>query len=145
KPVAKPKPTASKTKGIVYTNRRNAQIYKGTGKNAKLDPQQPVAQNYKLAKLGTKGKTGSWTIVSWKGKTRYIPTVQVSTKKTPVIMRTNRDKEEFFSHRGKTRKSLGYAHNKDDHIAHIEPAGSWSRVRWSGQNACIPTAHINYA
>src|SRR5699024_2830877 len=55
KPVAKPKPTASKTKGIVYTNRRNAQIYKGTGKNAKLDPVQPVAQNYKLAKLGTKG------------------------------------------------------------------------------------------
>src|SRR5699024_12067865 len=47
KPVAKPKPTASKTKGIVYTNRRNAQIYKGTGKNAKLDPVQPVAQNYK--------------------------------------------------------------------------------------------------
>src|SRR5699024_8337837 len=63
KPASKP---VSKSKGIVYTNRRNAQIYKGTGKNAKLDPQQPVAQNYKLAKLGTKGKSGSWTKISWK-------------------------------------------------------------------------------
>src|SRR5690625_2337693 len=124
-------PSVSKSKGIVYTNRRNAQIYKGTGKNAKLDPQQPVAQNYKLAKLGTKGKSGSWTIVSWKGKKRYIPTVQVSTKKTPVIVRTNKDKVEFFSHRGKTRKSLGFAHNKGYRIALIETAGSWSRVRWS--------------
>lgn len=145
KPVAKPKPTASKTKGIVYTNRRNAQIYKGTGKNAKLDPVQPVSQNYKLAKLGTKGKTGSWTKISWKGRTRYIPTVQVSTKKTPVIMRTNRDKVEFFSHRGKTRKSLGFAHNKGYRIALIETVGSWSRVRWSGKNAWVPTAHIDYA
>src|SRR5699024_10578620 len=132
KPASKPASSATKSKGIVYTNRRNAQIYKGTGKNAKLDPQQPVAQNYKLAKLGTKGKTGSWTKISWKGKTRYIPTVQVSTKKTPVIMRTNRDKVEFFSHRGKTRKSLGFAHNKGYRIALIETAGSWSRVRWSG-------------
>ena len=142
------KPTSgsiAKKNGIVYTNRRNAQIYKGTGKNAKLDPQQPVAQNYKLAKLGTKGKSGSWTVVSWKGRKRYIPTVQVSTKKTPVIMRTNRDKVEFFSHRGKTRKSLGYAHNKGYRIALIETAGSWSRVRWSGQNAWVPTAHIDHA
>src|SRR5699024_4238587 len=91
-PDAQPKPTAPKTKGNVYTNHRNDQIYKGTGKNAKLDPVQPVAQNYKLAKLGTKGKTGSWTIISWKGRKRYIPTAQVSTKKTPVIVRTNRDK-----------------------------------------------------
>src|SRR5690625_7170137 len=102
-------------------------MYKGTGKKAKLDPQQPVSQNYKLAKLGTKGKSGSWTVVSWKGRKRYIPTVQVSTKKTPVIMRTNRDKVEFFSHRGKTRKSLGFAHNKGYRIALIETAGSWSR------------------
>ena len=148
KPAAtKPASTSavSKSKGIVYTNRRNAQIYKGTGKNAKLDPQQPVAQNYKLAKLGTKGKSGSWTVVSWKGRKRYIPTVQVSTKKTPVIVRTNKDKVEFFSHRGKTRKSLGFAHNKGYRIALIETAGSWSRVRWSGQNAWIPTAHIDYA
>lgn len=142
---SKPASSATKSKGIVYTNRRNAQIYKGTGKNAKLDPQQPVSQNYKLAKLGTKGKTGSWTKISWKGRTRYIPTVQVSTKKTPVIMRTNRDKVEFFSHRGKTRKSLGFAHNKGYRIALIETAGSWSRVRWSGQNAWVPTAHIDYA
>src|SRR5699024_10110481 len=145
KPASKPASSATKSKGIVYTNRRNAQIYKGTGKNAKLDPVQPVAQNYKLAKLGTKGKSGSWTIVSWKGKKRYIPTVQVSTKKTPVIMRTNRDKVEFFSHRGKTRKSLGFAHNKGYRIALIETAGSWSRVRWSGQNAWVPTAHITKA
>ena len=145
KPASKPASSATKSKGIVYTNRRNAQIYKGTGKNAKLDPQQPVSQNYKLAKLGTKGKTGSWTKISWKGRTRYIPTVQVSTKKTPVIMRTNRDKVEFFSHRGKTRKSLGFAHNKGYRIALIETAGSWSRVRWSGQNAWVPTAHIDYA
>ena len=142
---SKPSSSATKSKGIVYTNRRNAQIYKGTGKNAKLDPQQPVSQNYKLAKLGTKGKTGSWTKISWKGRTRWIPTVQVSTKKTPVIMRTNRDKVEFFSHRGKTRKSLGFAHNKGYRIALIETAGSWSRVRWSGQNAWVPTAHIDYA
>ena len=145
KPASKPSSSATKSKGIVYTNRRNAQIYKGTGKNAKLDPQQPVSQNYKLAKLGTKGKTGSWTKISWKGRTRYIPTVQVSTKKTPVIMRTNRDKVEFFSHRDKTRKSLGFAHNKGYRIALIETAGSWSRVRWSGQNAWVPTAHIDYA
>ena len=137
-------PSVSKSKGIVYTNRRNAQIYKGTGKNAKLDPQQPVAQNYKLAKLGTKGKSGSWTVVSWKGRKRYIPTVQVSTKKTPVIVRTNKDKVEFFSHRGKTRKSLGFAHNKGYRVALIETAGSWSRVRWKGQNAWVATAHITY-
>src|SRR5699024_2873280 len=134
KPVAKPKPTASKTKGIVYTNRRNAQTYKGTGKNAKLDPVQPVAHNYKSAKPGTTGKTGSRTIISRKGRKRYIPTAQVSTKKAPVIVRTNRDKVEFFSHRGKTRKSLGYAHNKGYRVALIETAGSWSRVRWKGQN-----------
>lgn len=144
---SKPSKPASttKTKSIVYTNRRNAQIYKGTGKNAKLDPQQPVSQNYKLAKLGTKGKSGSWTKVSWKGNTRWIPTAQVSTKKTPIIMRTNRDKVEFFSHRGKSRKSLGFAHNKGYRVALIETAGSWSRVRWSGQNAWVPTAHIDYA
>ena len=142
---SKPSSSATKSKGIVYTNRRNAQIYKGTGKNAKLDPQQPVSQNYKLAKLGTKGKTGSWTQVMWKSRKRWIPTAQVSTKKTPVIMRTNRDKVEFFSHRGKTRKSLGFAHNKGYRIALIETAGSWSRVRWSGQNAWVPTAHIDYA
>src|SRR5690625_1007649 len=65
---SKPSSSATKSKGIVYTNRRNAQIYKGTGKNAKLDPQQPVSQNYKLAKLGTKGKTGSWTKINWKGR-----------------------------------------------------------------------------
>src|SRR5699024_11913345 len=96
KPVAKPKPTASKTKGIVYTNRRNAQIYKGTGKNAKLDPVQPVAQNYKLAKLGTKGKTGSWTIISWKGRKRYITTAQVSTTKRQVIVHTKNDNVELL-------------------------------------------------
>src|SRR5690625_3926976 len=141
---SKPSSSATKSKGIVYTNRRNAQIYKGTGKNAKLDPQQPVSQNYKLAKLGTKGKTGSWTQVMWKSRKRWIPTAQVSTKKTPVIVRTNKDKVEFFSHRGKTRKSLGYAHNKGYRIALIETAGSWSRVRWKGQNAWVPTAHITY-
>ena len=144
KPASKPASSATKSKGIVYTNRRNAQIYKSTGKKAKLDPQQPVSQNYKLAKLGTKGKSGSWTVVSWKGRKRYIPTVQVSTKKTPVIMRTNKDKVEFFSHRGKTRKSLGFAHNKGYRVALIETAGSWSCVRWKGQNAWVATAHITY-
>src|SRR5690625_122985 len=144
KPASKPSSSTTKSKGIVYTNRRNAQIYRGTGRNAKLDPQQPVSQNYKLAKLGTKGKTVSWTQVMRKSRKRWIPTAQVSTKKTPVIMRTNRDKVEFFSHRGKTRKSLGFAHNKGYRIALIETAGSWSRVRWSGQNAWVPTAHITY-
>src|SRR5690625_2598533 len=81
KPASKPSSSTTKSKGIVYTNRRNAQIYKGTGRNAKLDPQQPVSQNYKLAKLGTKGKTGSWTQVMWKSRKRWIPTAQVSTKK----------------------------------------------------------------
>src|SRR5699024_10261152 len=142
KPASKPASSATKSKGIVYTNRRNAQIYKGTGKNAKLDPQQPVAQNYKLAKLGTKGKSGSWTQVMWKSRKRWIPTAQVSTKKTPVIVRTNRDKVEFFSHRGKTRKSLGFAHNKGYRVALIERAGSWSRVRWKGQLDWVPSAQI---
>src|SRR5699024_11741117 len=105
----------------------------------------PAAQSDELAKLATNGKTCAWNRSSWKGRTRYSPTVQVSTKKTPLIMRTNRDKVELFSHRGKTRKSLGFAHNKGYRIALIETAGSWSRVRWSGQNAWIPTAHIDYA
>src|SRR5699024_12810075 len=51
----------------------------------------------------------------------------------------------LFPHRGKTRKSLGFAHNKGYRIALIETAGSWSRVRWPGQNAWVPTAHITKA
>lgn len=137
--------SSTSTQGIVYTNRRNAPIYKGTGSNAKKDPQHPTAQNYKLAKLGTKGKSGSWTKISWKGRTRWIKTAHVSTKKTPVIVATNKDKVEFFANRGSNKKSLGLAHNKGYRVALIETAGSWSRVRWKGQNAWVPTAHIDYA
>lgn len=135
----------SRASGIVYTNRRNVPVYTGTGRNAKKVAQHPVAQNYKLARIGTKGKSGSWTQIMWKGNRRWVKTAHVSPKKTAVLVRTNRDKVEFFANRGTNRKSLGYAYNKGYHLTLIERSGSWARVRWQGQNAWVPWAHVNYA
>lgn len=131
--------------GIVYTNRRNAPIYMGTGKRAKLDPEQPTAQNYKLARIGVKGKGGSWTQIMWKGKRRWIKTAHVSPKKTPVIMFTSRRNAEIYINRGANKKldplqpvAKGYA------LAVVKVAGSWTQVRWQGNNRWIPSSQLSH-
>lgn len=137
--------STSRASGIVYTNRRNVPVYTGTGRNAKKVAQHPVAQNYRLARLGTKGASGSWTQISWKGHRRWVKTAHVSPKKTPVLVRTNRNRVPVWANRGNNKRQLGMAHNKGYHLTLVERAGSWAKVRYGGQNAWVAWAHVNYA
>lgn len=131
----------SKTTGIVYTNRRNAPIYVNRGNNKRLDPQQPVAQNYKLAVVK---RVGSWVQVKWKGRNRWIAAAHVSNSKTPVVMYTNRDRTEFFANRGTNRKSLGFAHNKGYAVTFLKRDKSWAQVRFAGKNSWVPWARLSH-
>lgn len=141
--VTKPSKATKPKKGVVYTNRRNAPIYTGTGRRAALDPVQPSAQNYKLARIGTKGASGSWSQIMWKGRKRWIKTAHVSTRKTPVIKYTAIRNAPIYVNRGTNKRldpqqpvAAGYA------LAVVKTEGSWTQIKWKSNNRWIATKHL---
>lgn len=132
------------TSGVVYTNRRNATIMRGTGKNAKQHAHQPTAQNYKLRVTGTKGKNKSWLRIAWKGGTAWIKAAHVSSKKTPTLMYTTQAGVEMFANRGANKRRVDVLHGKGYAVVLIERAGSWARIRAKKKTAWVPWAHLTY-